>query len=190
MSHVCFQGGRTLYSEPAFATQARPVSDADGKTAGRRPLEGRHGGLSFSAAVRRRRALELAKALRAHGVESVFLVAISQGRPPTKSTRNFRFTDSLRAGRPGDGVRPAPAICTRIPGVTQDIIDDGEDGIILDQRDAADLARAILRVKEDGTFGKKLSANAIEKVRRKFSLADVTRRHVDLYRGLLYPAGQ
>lgn len=83
-----------------------------------------------------------------------------------------------------------PAICTRIPGVTEDIIDDGEDGIILDRRDAADLARAILRVKEDETFRKKLSANAIEKVREKFSLADVTRRHLDLYGELLYPAGR
>jgi glycosyltransferase involved in cell wall biosynthesis len=83
-----------------------------------------------------------------------------------------------------------PAICTRIPGVTEDIIDDGEDGIILDRRDAAELAHAILRVKEDETFRKKLSANAIEKVRRKFSLADVTRRHLELYGELLHPAGQ
>lgn len=83
-----------------------------------------------------------------------------------------------------------PAICTRIPGVTEDIIDDGEDGIILDRRDAAELARAILRVKEDETFRKKLSANAVEKVREKFSLADVTRRHLELYGELLHPAGQ
>jgi glycosyltransferase involved in cell wall biosynthesis len=83
-----------------------------------------------------------------------------------------------------------PVVCTRIPGVTEDIIDNGEDGIILDQRDAAVLAKAIVRVKEDGTFRKKLAANAVEKVRRKFSLADVAQRHLDLYDDLLYPAGQ
>ena len=78
-----------------------------------------------------------------------------------------------------------PVICTSIPGVTEDMIDDGEDGIILADRNPADLAQAILRVKEGETLRKKLSSNAIDKVRRKFSIADVTRRHLQLYRELL-----
>jgi glycosyltransferase involved in cell wall biosynthesis len=78
-----------------------------------------------------------------------------------------------------------PVICTNIPGVTDDMIDDGEDGIIVADRDPAELAKAILRVKEDEALRKKLSANAIDKVRRKFSLADVTRRHLQLYNELL-----
>ena len=83
-----------------------------------------------------------------------------------------------------------PVICTRIPGVTDDMIDDGEDGIIVAERDPAQLAGAILRVKEDETLRKKLSSNAVEKVRRKFSIADVTRRHLQLYRELLSEAGR
>jgi glycosyltransferase involved in cell wall biosynthesis len=78
-----------------------------------------------------------------------------------------------------------PVICTKIPGVTDDMIDDGEDGIIVADRDPAVLAKAILRVKEDESLRKKLSSNAIDKVRRKFSLADVTRRHLQLYNELL-----
>ena len=57
-----------------------------------------------------------------------------------------------------------PVICTSIPGVTEDMIDDGEDGIILADRNPADLAQAILRVKENETLRKKLSSNAIDKV--------------------------
>jgi glycosyltransferase involved in cell wall biosynthesis len=83
-----------------------------------------------------------------------------------------------------------PAICTRIPGVTEDMIDDGEDGIILDRRDAAELARAILRLHDDASLRRKLAANAVDKVRRKFSLTDVTRRHLELYRELLARRGQ
>jgi glycosyltransferase involved in cell wall biosynthesis len=78
-----------------------------------------------------------------------------------------------------------PVICTSIPGVTDDMIDDGEDGIIVASREPAELAKAILRVKEDEPLRKKLSANAIDKVRRRFSLADVTRRHLQLYSELL-----
>jgi glycosyltransferase involved in cell wall biosynthesis len=78
-----------------------------------------------------------------------------------------------------------PVICTRIPGVTDDMIDDGEDGVIVADRDPVELARAILKIKEDGALRKKLSANAIEKVRRKFSIADVAGRHLALYRELL-----
>jgi glycosyltransferase involved in cell wall biosynthesis len=78
-----------------------------------------------------------------------------------------------------------PVICTEIPGVTDDMIDDGEDGIIVAERDPAQLAGAILRVKEDETLRKKLSSNAVEKVRRKFSIADVARRHLQLYHELL-----
>jgi glycosyltransferase involved in cell wall biosynthesis len=77
-----------------------------------------------------------------------------------------------------------PVICTKIPGVTDDLIDDGEDGIIVANRDPVELADAILRVKADGALRKKLSSNAIDKVRRKFSLADVTRRHLQLYNEL------
>jgi glycosyltransferase involved in cell wall biosynthesis len=74
-----------------------------------------------------------------------------------------------------------PAICTRIPGVTEDIIDDGVDGIILDQRDAAELARTVLRLHDDAGLRQKLSANAIRKVRDKFSIAVVARKHLELY---------
>ncbi len=83
-----------------------------------------------------------------------------------------------------------PALCARIPGVTEDMIDDGADGIILDRRDPAALAGAIQNLKEDEGLRRRLAAGALAKVREKFSLADVTRRHLDLYRELLDPAAR
>jgi glycosyltransferase involved in cell wall biosynthesis len=78
-----------------------------------------------------------------------------------------------------------PVICTRIPGVTEDIIDEGVDGIILDKRDPLQLAAAIFKLKQDAALRRTLSLNALDKVRQKFSLADVSWRHVELYRDLL-----
>ena len=78
-----------------------------------------------------------------------------------------------------------PVVCTEIPGVTEDMITNGADGIILDSRDPAALAGAIQELKQDEEMRRRLSARALAKVREKFSLADVTRRHLDLYRELL-----
>jgi glycosyltransferase involved in cell wall biosynthesis len=78
-----------------------------------------------------------------------------------------------------------PVICTHIAGVTDDLIEDGEDGIIVAERRPDALAGAILRIKEDAALRDKLSRKAIDKVRRKFSLADVVDRHLELYSELL-----
>jgi glycosyltransferase involved in cell wall biosynthesis len=78
-----------------------------------------------------------------------------------------------------------PPICTRIPGVTEDIVDDGVDGIVLERRDPLDLAAAIFKLKQEEAVRRTLSLNALDKVRRKFSLADVSRRHLELYGDLL-----
>lgn len=81
-------------------------------------------------------------------------------------------------------------ICTSIPGVTDDMIDDGKDGIVLDHRNPAELAQAIFKLKEDPDLRNKLAANAIQKVRDKFSIGKVARDHLELYRGLLNRASE
>ena len=78
-----------------------------------------------------------------------------------------------------------PVICTNIPGMTEDIIDEGVDGIILDKRDPLQLAAAIFKLKQDAALRRTLSLNGLDKVRQKFSLADVRRRHTALYRDIL-----
>jgi glycosyltransferase involved in cell wall biosynthesis len=78
-----------------------------------------------------------------------------------------------------------PAICANIPGVTGDMIEDGADGLILESRDSAELARTILRLHDDAALRHKLSSNAIRKVRDKFSIAEVAQRHQELYRELV-----
>jgi len=78
-----------------------------------------------------------------------------------------------------------PVICTEIPGVSGDIVDNGVDGIVLERRDAMELAAAIFKLKQEAALRRTLSLNALDKVRRKFSLADVAARHRELYRSLL-----
>ena len=78
-----------------------------------------------------------------------------------------------------------PVICTRIPGVTEDIVDNGVDGVVIERRDPMDLAAAIFKLKQEAALRRTLSLNAIDKVRRKFSLAEVTERHRELYKSLL-----
>ena len=41
------------------------------------------------------------------------------------------------------------------------------------------------RLKQEEALRRTLSLNALDKVRRKFSLVDVSRRHLELYQGLL-----
>jgi glycosyltransferase involved in cell wall biosynthesis len=78
-----------------------------------------------------------------------------------------------------------PVICTPIPGVTEDIVDNGVDGIVIDRRDPMELASVIFKLKQEAALRRTLSLNALDKVRRKFSLADVTQRHRELYKSLL-----
>lgn len=78
-----------------------------------------------------------------------------------------------------------PVICTEIPGVSDDIVDNRVDGIVLERRDPLELAAAIFKLKQEAALRRTLSLNALDKVRRKFSLADVAARHRELYHSLL-----
>ncbi|MFQ5706806.1 MAG: glycosyltransferase family 4 protein [bacterium] len=78
-----------------------------------------------------------------------------------------------------------PVIATRIEDVTEDIIDDRADGIILEDRDPKALAQAILELQRDQKLYAKLSKNAVQKVEQQFTLSSVAARHVVLYERLL-----
>jgi glycosyltransferase involved in cell wall biosynthesis len=78
-----------------------------------------------------------------------------------------------------------PAICTRIPNVTEDIIDHDVDGIILDDRRARSLADAILALAENQSLRERLARNAVVKVHKRFSADSVAGQHLDLYDRLL-----
>lgn len=78
-----------------------------------------------------------------------------------------------------------PVIATRIPDVTEDIIDHEEDGIVLDTREPEALASAIRRLQSDRQLYARLSENAVEKVRKCFTLSSVAARYAVLYEQLL-----
>jgi len=78
-----------------------------------------------------------------------------------------------------------PVICTLIPDVTTDMIENGRDGIIIETRRPSDLADAIAKLMEDKELRKRLSFNAVEKACKKFSISRVVDEHLQLYKSLL-----
>jgi glycosyltransferase involved in cell wall biosynthesis len=78
-----------------------------------------------------------------------------------------------------------PTICMRIPGITDDIIESGIDGIILDNYDSHELALAIEAIVNDSELAKSLSSNAVRKIRERFSIDFVATKHKELYRSLI-----
>jgi len=78
-----------------------------------------------------------------------------------------------------------PVICSLIPGVTEDLIEDGTEGLVLRDRSADELARMIDTVRRDSALRERLSAAAQEKVRRVFAIDIVADKHLKLYRELI-----
>jgi glycosyltransferase involved in cell wall biosynthesis len=74
-----------------------------------------------------------------------------------------------------------PVICTMIPDITTDMIEDGKDGIIVDSHDPSELADAITKVKEDFALRNALSINAVRKVQDKFTLESIVEQHINVY---------
>ena len=50
-----------------------------------------------------------------------------------------------------------------------EIIDNEEDGLLIDSDSADDFAKAMIRVIEDESLAKKMSLNAYEKIKNKFN---------------------
>ena len=59
-----------------------------------------------------------------------------------------------------------------------------ETGLLVDERDVQGLAGAVARLRGDHALGQRLSAAAIEHVRRNFSWPAITDRIINLYSSL------
>ena len=78
----------------------------------------------------------------------------------------------------------SPCIATDIAG-NADVITDGENGLLVRCGEENDLATAIIRLVEKKELRARLGNEALETVKRSYSIESVTDRYVDLYRQLL-----
>ena len=77
-----------------------------------------------------------------------------------------------------------PPVSTRSGG-PDDIIDDGEDGFLVDRNDAAALADRMMRITSDRSLNLRLSENARRKVERRYSEQIAAKAFVEVFDKLL-----
>lgn len=77
-----------------------------------------------------------------------------------------------------------PVIGTRLGGIL-DIINDGEDGILVEQKSVKELSSAILDVLGNQKLAEKLGNRGRISVKRKFSLEHIAETYVSIYKALL-----
>jgi glycosyltransferase involved in cell wall biosynthesis len=82
------------------------------------------------------------------------------------------------------GARGIPAIVALRHRV-EDVVEDGETGLIVPERDPAELARAIQRLADDPDLRRRLGRNACARYRRQFAARPIAERMLGLYRALV-----
>lgn len=96
---------------------------------------------------------------------------------------------SLREGMPNALVEAmasaAACIVTRLPGITDRLVDDGRTGLIVEPGDTAALARALDRLLRDPQRRLALGAAARRDVEMRFAMARTADAHLAVYRTLL-----
>jgi glycosyltransferase involved in cell wall biosynthesis len=75
-----------------------------------------------------------------------------------------------------------PCIAGRIPGVTDEIVQDGESGLLVEPRDVAGLAEALGRLLGDLELARRLGAAARRAVDPRYAIGQTARGNVDAYR--------
>jgi glycosyltransferase involved in cell wall biosynthesis len=73
-----------------------------------------------------------------------------------------------------------PCISTRVSG-SEDIVEDGVNGLLVEPERPVELARALRRVIEDTDFAQGLAQKGLETIMRDYQLARVTERMLELY---------
>ena len=77
-----------------------------------------------------------------------------------------------------------PTVATKVGGVV-DIIEDGENGLLVPPADSAGMSKAVLKIINDPAFAKKLADCAYQKVRENYSLKLMVERTLEVYRQAL-----
>jgi len=74
-----------------------------------------------------------------------------------------------------------PCVATDIPGITSDVIEDGQTGLIVPQEDPAALADAIVALLSDGGRRSAMGVHARERAVERFSIEQVAEQYRELY---------
>ncbi len=77
-----------------------------------------------------------------------------------------------------------PVVATKVGGVVE-IIDDGQDGLLVYPKDSEGLAEAILKIIRDPALAVRLAENARKKVEEKFSLEKMAGDTIKVYKEAL-----
>ena len=77
-----------------------------------------------------------------------------------------------------------PTVATRVGGVPE-VVQDGQEGIIVPPEDPASLRSAMARILDDDVLSEKLGRAAAVTVRRRFSAEALEQRTRQVYRGAL-----
>jgi glycosyltransferase involved in cell wall biosynthesis len=81
-----------------------------------------------------------------------------------------------------------PCVASRLAGVTDDIVRDGETGLLVEPHDTLALEGALTRVIADPPFAAQLGAAARHAVETRFAIEQTARRTLDAYRYVLNPS--
>jgi glycosyltransferase involved in cell wall biosynthesis len=74
-----------------------------------------------------------------------------------------------------------PIVATRVGG-NPEIVDDGDNGLLVPSRDPSALARAILALRGDVALRERMRRNNLDKFAHRFSVDSMARAHLELYR--------
>jgi len=76
-----------------------------------------------------------------------------------------------------------PVIASRVGGIVE-VIEDGRDGLLVEPKDSAATAEAILRLTKNHALAKRIGEAALKKIRREYTWNIIANRYLELYKHL------
>jgi len=136
----------------------------------------------------------LGEALRSSGLDDkvVFLNGLTDIRPILASADFFVLPsreESMPRALMEAMAMGLPCVATRVGGVPE-LIRGGQDGMLVDYGDVAELRRCMTELAADAGLRSRLGAQAAARIREGFDIRDVATRHRELFMCLLAVRGR